>query len=225
MHHHLRRHQELVDLERTHAHDRWHERSDAIDAWSFFVTLHLRAASSVHSMSVRFNLRSWNHAVQAAYWSNHRIDDDEDSVNLLRQEQDNHSQCAHSRSRRWARSMSFSRLSVNERYDSQRKIEMIEFEELCELRLTRDNQVTVARSSHLLLLNSIMSSCIIDFSHSFHWKNQEQCIIWCDRSKLKSMSSLKLQKFWQRHDALQRLRSSRLKESNSKIIRKTEIIK
>ncbi len=64
--------------------------------------------------------------------------------------------------------MSFSRLSVNERYDSQRKVEMVEFEELCELRLTRDNQVMIARSSHLLLLNSIMSSCIIDFSYSFH---------------------------------------------------------
>jgi len=64
--------------------------------------------------------------------------------------------------------MPFSRLSVNERYDCQRKIKMIEFEELCELRLTRDNQVMIARSSRLLLLNSIMSSCIIDFSYSFH---------------------------------------------------------
>ncbi len=189
------------------------------------MTLHLHAASSVHSMSIRFDLRFWNNVVQATYWSNHRIDDVEDSVNLLRQEQDNHSQCAHSWNRQWARSMSFSRLSVNERYDSQRKVEMVEFEELCELRLTRDNQVMIARSSHLLLLNSIMSSCIIDFSYSFHWKNQEQCIIWCNRSKLKSMSSLKSQKFWQRHDALQRLRSSRLKEFNSKIIQKTEIIK
>ncbi len=191
MHHYLRHRQELVDLERTHAHDQWHERSNVNDKSIFLVTLHLRAAKWVHSLNLRFDRRFRHNVVEATHWWNHEIDHDKDSMNLLRQEQDNHSQCVHSQSRRWAESMPFSRLSVNERYDSQRKIKMIEFEELCELRLTRDNQVMIARSSRLLLLNSIMSSCIIDFSYSFHWKNQEQSMIWCNWSKLKSMSSLK----------------------------------
>lgn len=59
----------------------------------------------------------------------------------------------------------------------------------------------IARQLHLLMLKFLY----FFMYNKSQWNDVLRCIIWCNHRKLKSMNSLKLQKFWQRHDALQSL--------------------